>query len=310
LKSTEDFRRELLEAGLLEDGGVTGLYHRSFHFEAIARGVEAYVSAAGHNEKNRQFFFNQVIARSTLEGSGYLTSFPDLIGVVSSFAGSGSDLPQLIERVNNGGDWNEMMSPTEVALCSAACHPVYPLIAGTTIPIDGLHFEVQAFCFRHEPSDNPARMQSFRQHEFVYVGTPDGALAHRNMWRERGRQLLSELGLSVDVIVANDPFFGRAGKLLEANQRDKELKYELVAPITSEAPGAISSANYHEDHFGETFDLRLPDGSRAHTACIGFGLERIALALLFKHGLTFRDWPANVKAHLSSTHDARLPEST
>jgi hypothetical protein len=42
---------------------------------------------------------------------------------------------------------------------------------------------------------------------------------------------------------------------------------------------AVMSCNYHLEHFGEAFDIRTDDGAVAHTACVGFGLERMALAL-------------------------------
>ncbi|MEY2406368.1 MAG: hypothetical protein QOG39_1284, partial [Acidimicrobiaceae bacterium] len=39
-------------------------------------------------------------------------------------------------------------------------------------------------------------------------------------------------------------------------------------------------------------------GEVAHTACIGFGLERIALALIKTHGTDLASWPAGVRASL------------
>jgi seryl-tRNA synthetase len=95
------------------------------------------------------------------------------------------------------------------------------------------------------------------------------------------------------VEIANDPFFGRAGKLLAMNQRESALKFELLVPVCSEEkPTACVSFNYHEDHFGQVFEIHLADGRRAHTACVGFGLERITLALLKHHGLDPARWPA------------------
>ena len=306
--SAEDFRRSLLDAGVLVDGGTAGVYHRSFGFERILRGLEAYVSAAGSDERLQQLYFPPVIALSTLERAGYISSFPDLMGIVTSFRGSEAELPAFLQSVDAGGDWAGLLSTDEVALCSATCHSVYPLLAGTSVPQDGRLYEVQAYCFRHEPSDDPARMQSFKMHEFVYVGSREGALEHREQWVARGRALLESLGLSIDVVPANDPFFGRAGRLLGAGQREKELKFELVAPISSEVPGAISSANYHEDHFGEAYGITSPDGSRAHSACFAFGLERITLALLLKHGVNVSDWPHDVRERLTLTHDIRSSE--
>jgi seryl-tRNA synthetase len=293
--SAEDFRGELLASGLLYESGIPGVYHRSFAFEEVARAVGSYLSSAGRGEAARQLHLGPVVARTAVEKTGYVTSFPKLVGVVSSFQGSDPDVGTFLEEVARGGDWTARLAPTDVALCPAGCHPVYPLVARSTLPSGGERYEVQTWCFRHEPSEDPARMQAFRQHEFVYLGTPEGAKAHREQWLEKGHHLLSALGLDVSAVVANDPFFGRTGRLLASSQRAKELKYELVGPISSTSPGAISSANYHEDHFGEAFDIRLPGGGTAHTACIGFGLERIALSLFFCHGLRSATWPDAVR---------------
>jgi seryl-tRNA synthetase len=87
--------------------------------------------------------------------------------------------------------------------------------------------------------------------------------------------------------------------MMAATQREQVLKFELVFPVaTSEKPTAITSCNYHLDHFGHAFDIRQADGSPAHTACIGFGLERIALALFMTHGFDPDHWPAEVKSVL------------
>jgi seryl-tRNA synthetase len=304
--SAEDFRRGLFDTGLLTPGGAQGLYHRSFTFESVIRGVEAYLTKSAKIPPSRQLHFSPVMARSTLERSGYIKSFPDLIGTISSFEGSESDLRTLVGRLDADEAWSDLLTPTGVTLCSAACHSLYPIFAGTSVPEDGLVYEVQASCFRHEPSANPARMQSFRQHEFVYLGTPDGALKHRDGWLEKGQALLSALGLDVEAIVANDPFFGRAGQLLATSQREKTLKFEIVTAITSTDPGAISSANYHEDHFGLDFDITSSDGTPIHSACIGFGLERITLALLHQHGLAPSKWPDAILTALSL--DVTLPQ--
>ena len=200
------------------------------------------------------------------------------------------------------------MSPTNVALCSAACHALYPMLAGTAVQSEGRRYEVHAWCFRHEPSPDPARMQSFRMHEFVFIGTPSGAEAHRQAWIARGTTLLGDLGLELDVVPANDPFFGRTGRLLASNQRTKELKYEL-SPISHASPGAIKLGNYHEDHFGAAFGLRV-DGEVAHSACFAFGLDRISLALLHRHGLDVDAWPTEVRRALAIDHDAGVRAGT
>jgi seryl-tRNA synthetase len=283
----------------LYDGGAPGLYHRSESFEQVVRAVERYVSIAGHDESATQFFFSPVVPITTLQRSGYVDSFPNLLGTIDSFSGDDANLADLRHRVIEGDQWLELFSPTHLGLCSAACHPLYPLLVSSPIPDSGLKFEVQASCFRHEPSLDPPRMQSFRMHEFVFVGTADAALSHRDRWLERALRLLGDLGLPIEGVEANDPFFGRSGRLLAAGQIEKKLKYETVTPLSGTAPNAIGSANYHEDHFGSTYNLILGDGSVAHSACFGFGLERVSLALFFHHGFDLASWPLEVTKRLA-----------
>lgn len=181
----------------------------------------------------------------------------------------------------------------------AACYPLYPTASGT-LPEGGRTVDLVSFVFRHEPSIDPARMQIFRQHEYVRLGTPAQALEHRNYWLKRGEEMLRAVGLDVKAEVANDPFFGRGGRMMAASQKEQDLKYELVAPVASkEKLTAITSCNYHLDHFGLAFGIKTADGNVAHSACIGFGLERIALALFRVHGFIPGNWPAEVKQVLA-----------
>jgi seryl-tRNA synthetase len=154
-------------------------------------------------------------------------------------------------------------------------------------------------CFRREPSDDPARMQSFHMHEFVHVGTSASALACRDDWLARAQQMMGDLGLRVEPVVANDPFFGRVGSMLAANQRESALKFELVATVSSdEHPTAIVSCNCHLDHLTAPFGISSAGGGEAHSACVGFGLERIVLALFAEHGLDPDRWPRETRKRL------------
>jgi seryl-tRNA synthetase len=86
--------------------------------------------------------------------------------------------------------------------------------------------------------------------------------------------------------------------MLAVNQREQALKLELLAPIAGPAPTALASFNHHLDHFGATYGIELADGNTAHTACLGFGHERIVLGLLRTHGLDPSRWPDHVRGRL------------
>ena len=142
-------------------------------------------------------------------------------------------------------------------------------------------------------------MQAFRVREFVRVGSPDAVIEWRNMWLERGVELLSSLGLPAKSDVAADPFFGRGGRMLAASQKEQKLKFEVLIPVISEdKPTAVCSFNYHQEHFGKIFEINTPDGAIAQTACLGFGMERVVMALFRTHGFVPAEWPRHVRERL------------
>ena len=296
-QAQQAYRDELLRAGLLISMGVDGLYGRSGTFEHVIERINAAFSAVGDPDGPEVMRFPPGIGRWQLEKSGYLKSSPQLAGTIHSFFGGDREHRTMVELIEKKGDWTAGQETTEVALAPAACYGVYPAIAARgPLPADGALVDVYTYVFRHEPSIDPARMQMFRQREHVRLGTADQALAFRKLWMERGQALIGAIGLPFAVDVANDPFFGRTGKLLASSQREESLKFELLVPITSsEQPTACVSFNYHRDLFGAGWDIHTADGALAHTACVGFGVERIALALFKHHGFATARWPDKVR---------------
>ena len=291
------FHDELVRSRLILPSGVPGVWARGEAFESVLLRFDARVHALAAADGAERLHFPPLIPRRLLERSGYLESFPHLAGTVFSFTGTEAEARELGRRAGAGEPWAELQTQTEVALTPAACYPVYPTLAGV-LPEEGRTLEVQNHCFRHEPSGDPARLQLFRMHEVIRVGRPEVVLGWRAAWLERSLTLLDGLGLDARAVHASDPFFGRAGKMLAASQKEQGFKFEIVVPIASEEPTAVCSFNYHQEHFGKLFGIQLPDGSLAHTACLGFGLERVTLALFRRHGLDPREWPALVRAAL------------
>lgn len=294
------FLNELFDRGLLIETGVDGLYGRSGLFEEIGEGFQALVSRYGKEDQPEVVRFPPAMSRAVFERSGYMKSFPQLAGTVHCFCGDAASHISLLQTIESDGDWTAGQKASEIVLTPAACYPLYPTAANRgPLPAEGRLFDLMSYCFRHEPSRDPARQQMFRMREFVRMGTPDEVTEFRASWLERGQALIGELGLPFRLDVANDPFFGRTGKMLAVNQRDQRLKFELLIPIESEAsPTACLSFNYHQDHFGKTFGLKTDAGAVAHTACVGFGHERVILALLKHHGTDVKAWPAAVRKAL------------
>lgn len=273
-----------------------GIYGRNGVFESIIDGIDHVVKTSARDDGAEVLRFPPVVTRPNFVKSGYMKSFPQLAGAVSAFQGSDRDHLELLRQIEAGEDWSKSLKPTEVVLKPAACYPVYPTATGT-LPEGGRTVDVLSYCYRHEPSEDPARMQMFRMHEYIRIGDVDDVKVFRDTWFERGQKVLADLGLDGRPDVANDPFFGRGGKVLAAGQREQQLKFELLVPIYGEEnPTAVVSLNYHQEHFAHLFDIKTSKGEWAHTSCIGFGMERIALALLKKYGLDPKAWPTAVRS--------------
>jgi seryl-tRNA synthetase len=292
------YRTELIDAGLLIPSGVPGVYGLSDRFEHVIEQFDQYVTRRGAERHPEVMRFPPLLSRESYQRTDHLDTFPQLIGSVHSFTGNEKEHLLLIDKKMKGADWSVGLSKTDVMMTPAVCYPFYPTATGT-LPTEGRTVDLRGFVFRHEPSIDPARMQIFRMHEFVRLGTPEQAVEHRDYWLKLGEEMLLGLGLDVKPVVANDPFFGRGGRVMAVSQREQTLKYELEAPVAStEKLTAVASFNYHMDHFGLPFDIKTPDGEVAHSACMGFGLERVALALFKKHGFDTAKWPANVRKTL------------
>jgi seryl-tRNA synthetase len=294
------FRDELVARGLLIESGVPGLYGRDSTFEDIRARVDALISAAAADDVPEVMRFPPLLPRRQIESIGYLHSFPHLAGTVFAFEGGEAEALEQSERADRHEDWSEFQQMSELALVPAACYPVYPAVAARgPLPPGGIVVDAGgAWVFRHEPSEDPARMQMFHQREIVRLGPPDDVRAWRDRWCDRGLALLRGIGLTAERDRATDPFFGRGGLMLAANQRIQELKLELLVQIAGDEPTAVASFNYHQEHFAATYGLAMADGSVAHTACLGFGQERIVLALLRTHGTEPQAWPAAVRREL------------
>ncbi|MFN8581525.1 MAG: hypothetical protein U0163_11185 [Gemmatimonadaceae bacterium] len=265
---------ELVAHRLITPVGVLGAFGRNAMFEDVLERVDALILRLAANDGVETMTFPPVIDRMIVERTGYMDSFPTLCGVVHSFTGSEREARALSQRIAAGDAWGDGLQMTDVVLNPAACYPLYPTCAGS-LPAGGRTVTMFAWVYRHEPSLEPTRMRAFRVREFVRLGDPAAVVAWRDRMLDRGLGMLQSLQLPASADVAADPFFGRGGKMLAAGQIEQRLKFEVVVPVISrEALTACCSFNYHQDKFGSAFDIHTADGAAAHTACLGFGMER------------------------------------
>jgi len=292
------FYDELVANRLVVPSGVLGAFGRGAVFEDVLEHLDALLLRTILEDGVESMTFPPVIDRDIVERTGYMDSFPNLCGTIHSFLGPERDARAVSQRIEAGKPWADLLGMTDVVLNPAACYPLYPTCAGV-LPEGGRHVTMLAWVYRQEPSSEPTRMRSFRVREVVRIGTPPEVVAWRDMWLSQGIALLESIALPARADIAADPFFGRGGKMLAAGQLDQKLKFEVLIPVISEEnPTACGSFNYHQDKFGTAFGIRTRDGQVAHSACLGFGLERLTMALFKTHGFDPAAWPPAVRDRL------------
>ena len=184
-----------LAQSLFQPMGIDGVYARTALYEQVVEGLSGLISR--HREPDTEVLrFPPVMSRRQLEKSGYLKSFPHLLGCVSCLHGTETQIRTTIEEFDAGKDWTPALAPADLVLSPAACYPVYPLVASRgPVPAGGLLFDVACDCFRHEPSKHLDRLQSFRMREYVCIGTPEQIGDFRERWMTRAKGIADRLGL-------------------------------------------------------------------------------------------------------------------
>jgi seryl-tRNA synthetase len=291
---------ESLAATLFRPMGSDGVYARTALYEDVIDRLTALISRQ-RDPSAEVLRFPPVMSRHQLEKSGYLRSFPNLLGCVCALHGSEAAIRTAADSYYTGGDWTKGLGAADLVLSPAACYPLYPLVAARgRLPAGGLLFDVAADCFRREPSRSLDRLQSFRMREFVCIGTPQEIMIFREQWMTKAQGLARDLALPAELDVANDPFFGKVGQIMAVSQRQNALKFELLIPYHAQAkPTACMSFNCHLEHFAEVWGIHDNTGTLAHTGCVAFGMDRLAVALFANHGVETARWPESVRQALA-----------
>jgi hypothetical protein len=198
---------DALTAALLLQSGIDGVYARTAALEDVVNGLATLISR--HREPGTEVLrFPPVMSRRQLERSGYLKSFPHFLGCVCCLNGAEAEIRGTVERFEAGEDWTPALSAADLVLTPAACYPVYPPVASRgDVPAAGLLFDVASDCFRHEPSSDLDRLQSFRMREYVCVGTPEQIDDFRRRWIARGQDIAGKLSLPYHLNQASDVVF-------------------------------------------------------------------------------------------------------
>lgn len=252
------------------------------------------------------FQFPSLIGADALDRCKYIRSFPHSLTLVCHLR---EDLPS-IQEFSKTARWDgdelacsrENLSGIECLLAPSVCFHWYAALKDTR---QAAPRSITAIgkCFRYESGNLKTleRLWDFTMREIIFVGPKDFVLGQRQKAVDETAALLDEWGLSYEIRSATDPFFIEDYSTQTMFQSAFDLKYEVRAALPYKNDTlAVGSFNYHQDFFGRSFDIRGADGDAVHTACVGFGLERLALAFLAQHGMDPARWPGGVAAEMAS----------
>jgi seryl-tRNA synthetase len=242
------------------------------------------------------YAFPALIGADVLDRCQYFRNFPTALSFVSHLREDHASIREFAREARwaNGelAFDRDRLSPVDCLLAPSVCFHWYACLGGTTL--DAQTITAVGRCFRYESANLSGleRLWDFSMREIVFAGPAEYVAARRRACIERSVALLERLGLAYEVTTATDPFFADVYAAQAAYQQGFELKYELLTPLPYAGRAlAVGSINYHQDFFGRSFGIQAAAGA-AHTGCLGFGLERLALAFLAQHGLDERTWPA------------------
>src|SRR5580692_12082678 len=99
---------ERVAAAIFHSLGVDGVYARTGLYEEVFGRLNGYITAQ-RDPTAEILRFPPVMSRAQLEKSGYLSSFPNLLGCVCALHGSEGDIRAAAESYATGGDWTKAL---------------------------------------------------------------------------------------------------------------------------------------------------------------------------------------------------------
>ena len=289
---------------LLERGDVKPIGQGSYVFQGeILRLIQAVDRLATRCARDLNAIEQEYPVRWPLEifeDINYLADFPQNLIVCT---GSRRDRAgQLAQDFPNGSkykltDMNRYFEEPRWALGTSTCDPCYYVYRNGSAAENRVYF-AKSKCFRNERSERSEldRLTEFSMREVIAVGDEAFVMGMRARFFDYQVELMKDLEISGTIETASDPFFTNDADLKRKYQEKLDSKIELLAAIGQDRPAlAISSLNWHGNHFGRCFNANLSSGKPLESSCLAFGLERMAFAVLIQHGLEAAKWPSKLR---------------
>lgn len=246
----------------------------------------------------REEAYPNVIPLQSLWRANHLSGFPEHLHLVSHLE-SDVDVLDHFAGMARAGEIAAVsasegrLAPARLAHNPSTCYHCYARREGQDIGGSDIAVTAVTKCHRYEAINHrePGRLLEFSMREVIFLGSPDFARETRQRSLDIVEAWMREWQLYGSLVTANDPFFSSDFANKATHQHRLAMKYEYKALLPPGRPISILSSNLHGPTFSKAFSITQA-GRPINTGCIGFGLERMALAILAQHGSDESRWPA------------------
>jgi len=246
------------------------------------------------------FQFPSLIGAEALQRCKYLRSFPHSLNFVAHLREDVGAIQHFADNVTwndnhlrvDGTDLAEIKTMLAPSICFHYYNQLQDRVLLEPSTVTGI-----GKCFRYESGNlrGLERLWDFTMREVIFVGSKEYVLSEREKSLELTALIFDEWELAYEIRSATDPFFIEEFASQSRFQLAFDLKFEIRADLPYKNDSlAAGSFNFHQDFFGRSFNINDAAGRPVNTGCIGFGLERLALAFVAQHGFDRQDWPASI----------------
>jgi seryl-tRNA synthetase len=278
-----DVLAEALDRKWIEDFA-EGQYVYRAPWVRVLRRVQGQILDRAYQNGFEEWLFPRLIPREALDNFRLTQYAPELL------------MPA-------GPQGKQVLDPVQ-------CISLYHLMRGRQLPVEELPLRVVetlgGWTWRNEHTeelDGPIKAREFLRVEHVFFGTREHVRSTRAVVREGLTDLLSGWDLSWQVVAAEGcmeiPSLVQAQD--DAATADEVPVQDIEVPLSSRRPDRARPG--WADHFDDRFDLReisgcsaegthqtesfqitTDDGQELWSGCCGIGLNRLMVALLYRHG--------------------------
>lgn len=236
----------------------------------------------------------------SLADTSHFTSFPEHLHFLTHLREDLDVLSRFEHRARKSPGDAVPLAHELASVClvenPSTCYHCYAARRGTRLRGDTA-VTAMTKCHRYEAANHaqPGRLLEFSLREVIFLGTPEYVRRMRMETLSLVRELATDWSLYGELVVSNDPFFTADFRNKATHQRRLAMKVEYRAFLPGQTRAlAVMSSNLHGPTFSKAFDITM-NRRPINTGCLGFGLERMALAVLSQHGADQAHWPERLR---------------